>query len=91
MQPKAEIVTLKWTAEQISQSVGPLFWNGKYKQLQLECRDHGVAQDGTLKTKLDRLRAHYAEPHVDATRKARTQSMTSFFAPSHAAKVAKKP
>ena len=81
----------KWTTEQMSQGVNSMFWNGKYKQLQLECRDHGVAQDGTLKTKHDSLRAHYAEPHVDATRKARTQSVTIFFAPSPTAKVAKKP
>jgi hypothetical protein len=57
----------------------PMFkWQGKYRQIEDECREHGVTTFGTLKEMLKNLKAHYALPHKDQTRNVRPGSMSAW-------------
>ena len=46
-----------FTIDQIALSASHSFWNGKYMEIQDECRAHGVPQCDTLGVKLDPARA----------------------------------
>ena len=54
-------------------------FDGMNKELQEECKQHGISQTGTTKERIKRLREHYAEPHVDASRRAKTNTLSAYF------------
>ena len=79
-QPRDEVkctTKTKWSTDQIKRPVSA--FDGHYKELQEECKEHGISQNGTTKAMIERLRNHYAEPHVDASRRARTMALANFF------------
>jgi hypothetical protein len=67
----------KWSREEMGRPIKS--FDGKYKELKEECKQHGISQSGTTKAKIERLREHYAEPHVDASRRAKTMPISDFF------------
>ena len=68
---------MKWTREQMNRPVSR--FDGMNKELQEECKQHGISQTGTTKERIKRLREHYAEPHVDASRRAKTNTLSAYF------------
>jgi hypothetical protein len=71
-------VKKEFAATDMALSVSDVFWNGKYKILEAQCKAHGVSQSGKMADMIKHLREHYKLAHVDATFKARTIPLSAW-------------
>ena len=67
----------KYTSVELARSV--VQWDGKYTDLQEECRAHGISQSGTLKQMLHRLRDHAKLPHSGTKRRSPSLGIAAYF------------
>ena len=72
-------VKARWSQDDLVKKPTHSFWEGKYNEVQSECKAHGVSQSGTFKHMLHNLRSHCKEVHPVATRQAKLQSFSNFF------------
>ena len=67
-----------YTAANIALPVTHVFWVGKYKEVEAQCKAHGVTQCGTIEEMIKNFRKHYKLDHVEATFKARTIPLSAW-------------
>jgi hypothetical protein len=65
---------MKWTKEELGKNVTDFL----YRDLQQECKDHSLSQDGKVTVMLKRVKAHY-EVHAKQTERTLQGSLTKYF------------
>ena len=67
-----------YAAADIALPVSGFFWVGKYKEVEKQCKEHGVSQCGAIADMIKNLREYYKLHHVETTFKARAVPLSAW-------------